>query len=221
MDVNHTVVVHVSNLCVSVGCPGNASAQLVWNAAVVYSFDAPVVGSYFPSHGPVDGSAVVMFLGTSFGTTAAVTLVPPGADSANVSVPVLRQDHSTIVALPPAGVGIDFDVIITVGEQSVTLPRGWSYDPPELYSITPIDRPLSTLLPCNSHPCVNNWVPATGTDLALAGRNLAYGSGVDAFTVSVSVGNMTCAAPTGTVDIIASSARCLSSRPCPMLQCVS
>ena len=204
-DRNHPVIVKTSMLCLTIGCDVGDSVTATTAPGVVFSYDPPSITMQHPNHGTTAGGVVMLLTGASFGTGAVVSMRQSGSYS-SVPLPVQFQDHSSIVVTVPAGTGLDYDITVAVSTQVITLSRAWSYDPPELYGMVPKDRKSIALLPCTSHPCVQDWYGATAGLLEFTGRNFARDSGLDVATPpSVSVEGVRCTPTSNTSDTVSVS----------------
>jgi MYXO-CTERM domain-containing protein len=122
----------------------NAAGQI---AAFSFGYDPPSITSISPSSGPTRGGYVITLNGSNFSSTSSVTI-------GSSSCPVLSADSVEVRCEAPEGEGTDADVTVAVAGQVSVSPAAFSYDPPEILSITPA-----------------SVAPAGGDTITINGRN--------------------------------------------------
>ncbi len=113
-----------------------ANTTLTSNVNVLFSYAAPVLSTINPSSLTTGlGSRSLVLTGSSFGTSATVTI-------GGVNCPVATQSHSSITCTVADGVGQSLSVVVTVGARS-TSALLFSYLPPTISLIAPVNGPTA------------------------------------------------------------------------------
>ena len=125
------------NLPVQVSLAGQSSN--VMN----FSYDAPNITSISPQNGSTSGGTRLTILGRSFGTSGFVQVA--GRPCAVVDS---VYTHSRIECQLPSGQGSAVDVVVTSGTLSSTptIDSTFSYLPPAIVSVTPLNGPTAGFL---------------------------------------------------------------------------
>ena len=144
----------------SSGPPGRRGPK--WRARATRSYDtAPTVTFVTPNYDKLAGGTSVTITGTNFRTTAA-GVAPTVLFGAVAATGVVVVSPTTITATAPAATAASVvDVAVTVGTQTGTLIRAFSYYAARIVLVSPAYGPL-----------------AGGTSIVLTGDNFVTGSAI-------------------------------------------
>ena len=177
-------VTSASDTTITVTAPAGVGSVLVIvtaggqaSNALAYTYDAPVVTSLSPDHGPAAGGNSVVIAGTNFGTSPTVTF-------AGLQAPVTSASDTSITVTAPAGSG-SASVVVTAGGQ-ISNAVAYTYDP------APV---LTALYPSHGPAAGGNLVYITGRNLGPS-PTVTFG-GVAARVVFASGGLLAVRAPSG------------------------
>jgi hypothetical protein len=108
-----------------------------------FAYTPPSVNSVSPNHGPTLGGTILTITGKNFGTSVPSVYVG-GRPCALVTPFVVSVNHTQIQCIAPKGQGKQLQVVVSVnGQSSSYSPAVWSYDPPQVSSISPNHGPTS------------------------------------------------------------------------------
>ncbi len=217
--VNHAVIVHVSQLCSSLGCVLESNQVLdsprTINAVVNYY--RPSIHRINPNHGPTEGRYNVSIFGVNFGGSqglaAAYLHAVVNGKVTPLALPILYQNNSVIVVRMEPGAGTFLSVSISIaGQSSDPLVAAWSFDGPVIRQVIPTSRrDVSEFVLCPtdpSGPCVSNWLPADYADVLITGENFGSEAQFAAISdLSVFVGDAECKARNGNPSVYESNSR--------------
>ena len=208
-----TVTVKVSQLCNTIGCASDASQHADASAPFTVSYDPPVVTSISPNHGPTLGEYNVTLTGFSFGATGAAVVLSTiySSKPAPLTLAVVQQNHTHVVVVMQAATGTALAMSVTVGGQTTVVPGAWSYDPPVIYEVQPLDKRNESLrVACDADdvPCVANWIAAPASDISVIGKNFGPDATYAALApIVIMVGNFSCVARAGTLSVYVDDGR--------------
>jgi hypothetical protein len=114
------------------------------SAALIIHYAGPTVNGISPSHGPTAGGTVVTITGSNFGISMP-TVTIGGLPCAVVTPYVPLANHTQIRCVVAAGQGASLKVVVTINGQQSSSTVLYSYDPPQVTSITPDHGPTSGL----------------------------------------------------------------------------
>ncbi len=160
-----------TNNSIVVGVSGQNSA------AVLFSYDGPMLFSASPNHGPTIGGVEISLIGTNFGTSGIVTFNGQVVSSTTYS-------NTVVKFMLPAGQGTNNPIQVNVDGQN-TSPLSFGYDDPIITNIFPATGPSTG-----------------GTTITLSGSNFGTNGtvtigGQNCSIVSCSHTQIVCTSPAG------------------------
>jgi hypothetical protein len=102
-----------------------------------YSYDAPTVSSVTPATGSTDGGDRITITGLNFGTASSYAY----ATVAGGSCVTVTMNQTNIVCTIPVGEDVNKQIVVNVAGQSSPPYTGFSYSPPVISSISPVNGP--------------------------------------------------------------------------------
>lgn len=119
---------------------------------VLFDYDPPVIAQIFPLSGDTQGSTFVTIIGSSFSSNGYATI-----GGSNCKTKFSNDSH--IICLTPSGLSSINLVVVIAGGQSSNQSVTFSYNPPLIYSISPLSGNTDSSL----------ILSITGTSFSIAG----------------------------------------------------
>lgn len=108
-------------------------------APAAFSYDATLANSLVPTHGPTGGGTLLTITGNGFSPDLSLDSVKIGEVLG--SIQSVSDDGTQMVVMSPAGNGTNLNVVVTVAGQKRIASLKFSYDPPQIDSISPNHGP--------------------------------------------------------------------------------
>ena len=112
--------------------------RLLASTTQMFSYDKPAMDSMTPAFGPTSGGFTITLQGKNFGNPVSTSV---GDTKGNVIAGSVAP--SSLEILAPPGTGVSHSVPLTVGGQVSPEPFSFSYLPPTLTAVEPVNGPTS------------------------------------------------------------------------------
>ena len=120
--------------------PVTVTINSVKSQSYAWSYLPPNISSINPPSAATSGNVLITLAGSNFGTSGTVTF---GTYSCSTSQPGTSYNSAKIVCYLPPGQGANLSVLVNVSAQINPVVPLFSYNPPSITSISPVNGPTS------------------------------------------------------------------------------